>query len=60
MPLVVKDIEPLVNADATAAELGITELISEKVTWFSGSSDERKHNIAPRRLQFLRHRGRAL
>ncbi len=46
VPLVVKDIEPLVNADATAAELGITELISEKVTWFYGSSDERKHNIA--------------
>ena len=46
VPLIVKDIEPLVNANATAAELGITELISEKVTWFYGSSDERKHNIA--------------
>jgi len=46
VPLIVKDIEPLVNANATAEELGITELISEKVTWFYGSSDERKHNIA--------------
>ncbi|MCA9875293.1 MAG: VanW family protein [Anaerolineales bacterium] len=46
VPLIVKDIEPLVNSNATAEELGITELISEKVTWFYGSSDERKHNIA--------------
>ena len=46
VPLIVKDIEPTVHADATAEELGITELISEKVTWFYGSSDERKHNIA--------------
>ncbi len=46
VPLIVKDIEPLVHANATAAELGITELVSEKVTWFYGSSDERKHNIS--------------
>jgi vancomycin resistance protein YoaR len=46
VPLVVKDIAPVVHSNATATELGITELISEKVTWFYGSSDERKHNIA--------------
>ncbi|MBK8985016.1 MAG: VanW family protein [Chloroflexi bacterium] len=46
VPLMVKAIEPLVHSNATAAELGITELVSEKVTWFYGSSDERKHNIA--------------
>ena len=46
VPFIVKEIEPTVNSDATAEELGITELISEKVTWFYGSSDERKHNIA--------------
>lgn len=46
VPLMVKAIEPTVHTGATAEELGITELISEKVTWFYGSSDERKHNIA--------------
>jgi vancomycin resistance protein YoaR len=46
VPLIVKEIEPTVHSGATAEELGITELISEKVTWFYGSSDERKHNIA--------------
>lgn len=46
VPFIVKEIEPTVHAGATAEELGITELISEKVTWFYGSSDERKHNIA--------------
>ena len=46
VPFIIKDIAPTVHSDSTAAELGITELISEKVTWFYGSSDERKHNIA--------------
>lgn len=46
VPLVMKEIVPAVNAGVTAEELGVTELISEKVTWFYGSSDERKHNIA--------------
>ncbi len=46
VPLVVKDIVPAASADATAADLGITELIAENTTWFYGSSDERKHNIA--------------
>jgi vancomycin resistance protein YoaR len=46
VPLVVTDIVPAANANATAADLGITELITENTTWFYGSSDERKHNIA--------------
>ena len=46
IPFVVKDIVPIANANATAADLGITELITETTTWFSGSSDARKHNIA--------------
>ena len=46
VPFVVNDIVPTVNANATAEELGITELISEATTWFYGSSDARKRNIA--------------
>ncbi len=46
VPLVMKAITPLASSDATAVELGITELITETTTWFYGSSDERKHNIA--------------
>lgn len=46
MPFVLQEIVPTVHSGATAAELGITELVSESTTWFYGSSDERKHNIA--------------
>ncbi len=46
VPLILKDISPLAHSGATAAELGITELITETTTWFYGSSDARKHNIA--------------
>ncbi|VAW32136.1 Vancomycin B-type resistance protein VanW, partial [hydrothermal vent metagenome] len=46
IPFVVKEIVPVANSNATAADLGITELITENTTWFSGSSDARKHNIA--------------
>jgi vancomycin resistance protein YoaR len=46
IPFVVKEIVPIANSNATAADLGITELITETTTWFSGSSDARKHNIA--------------
>ena len=46
VPLIVKEIVPVVHSGATAAELGITELITETTTWFYGSSDARKHNIA--------------
>ncbi len=46
VPLVVDEIKPVVHSEATAVELGITELITETTTWFYGSSDARKHNIA--------------
>ena len=46
VPLIVKEITPLAHSGATAVELGITELITETTTWFYGSSDARKHNIA--------------
>ena len=46
VPLILKEIMPVAHSGATAAELGITELITETTTWFYGSSDERKHNIA--------------
>lgn len=46
VPLVINEIVPQVNADSTADSLGITELVAERTTWFYGSTDERKHNIA--------------
>jgi vancomycin resistance protein YoaR len=46
VPFVIKEIVPVVHSNATAEELGITELVAERTTWFYGSSAERKHNIA--------------
>lgn len=46
VPLIVNEITPVAHSGATAVELGITELITETTTWFYGSSDARKHNIA--------------
>ncbi len=46
IPFSFTEIIPIVNADAKAEELGITELINETSTWFYGSSDARKHNIS--------------
>jgi vancomycin resistance protein YoaR len=46
VPFILQEIEPVAHSGATAAELGITELIREQTTWFYGSSDARKHNIA--------------
>ncbi|HEY57342.1 MAG TPA: hypothetical protein G4O04_02165 [Anaerolineae bacterium] len=44
--LVVNRHPPNVADDATAEELGITELVGEHTTYFYGSSAERIHNIA--------------
>lgn len=44
--LAINDLIPTVHSDATAAELGITELLGERTTYFYGSSSNRKHNIA--------------
>jgi vancomycin resistance protein YoaR len=46
VPFIFRENVPTAHAGATAAELGITELVSERTTWFFGSSDNRKHNIA--------------
>jgi vancomycin resistance protein YoaR len=46
VPFIVDEIVPAAHSGATAAELGITELIREQTTWFYGSSDARMHNIA--------------
>ncbi|MFW5943389.1 MAG: VanW family protein [Chloroflexota bacterium] len=53
LPFVVDEIRPTVHSQATAAELGITGLITESTTWFYGSTDERKHNIARAAAQFF-------
>ena len=52
IPFVVNEIVPIANADATAVDLGITELLTETTTWFYGSSDARKHNIATAATNF--------
>ena len=46
IPLAINDLVPTVHADATAAELGITQLVGERTTYFYGSTNNRKHNIA--------------
>lgn len=46
VPLAVNDIVPTVHSEATAADLGIKELIGERTTFFYGSTNNRKHNIA--------------
>ena len=50
---VVDEIVPTVHSNATAEELGITELITQSTTWFYGSTPERKHNIARAAAQFF-------
>ena len=53
VPFAVQEIVPVVHSGATAEELGITELVSEKTTWFYGSTDARKHNIARSAANFF-------
>ena len=53
VPFMFDEIVPLVNTDATAAELGITELITQTTTWFYGSTAARKHNIARSAANFF-------
>lgn len=45
IPLVFKDLPATVSDQASAQELGITELVSEGVTYFKGSPKERVTNI---------------
>jgi vancomycin resistance protein YoaR len=53
IPFVLKEITPTVHAGATAADLGVTELLTQTTTWFYGSSDARKHNIARAAANFF-------
>ena len=53
LPLVLKEILPTVHTNATAQQLGITELVTQTTTWFYGSTPERKHNIARAAAQFF-------
>ena len=52
VPLVFKITPPQVGDDATAAQLGITQLVSQQSTYFVGSSSERVHNITTAGLRF--------
>ena len=45
VPLVLDVIAPAAPDTATAAELGVTQLVSEQSTYFAGSSAERVRNI---------------
>ncbi len=53
VPFMLTEIVPTVHNNATAAELGITELITSTTTWFYGSTDARKHNIARSAANFF-------
>jgi vancomycin resistance protein YoaR len=46
VPLVIEWIKPAVSEEATAEELGITELVAQGQTFFPGSSAVRVHNVA--------------
>lgn len=50
--LVVAEMRPEVDDSATAADLGITELVSSYTSYFRGSSGDRIQNIATAAAQF--------
>jgi vancomycin resistance protein YoaR len=52
VPLAFKITPPQVTDDATAAQLGITQLVSQQSTYFVGSSAERVHNITTAGARF--------
>jgi vancomycin resistance protein YoaR len=45
VPLVFDEVVPTINDNATAAELGITELVVEATTYYYGSTSARQANI---------------
>ncbi len=53
VPFIMQAITPSVHSGVTAGALGITELITETTTWFYGSTDPRKHNIARSAANFF-------
>ena len=52
VPLQVVEQQPAVSSDATAAQLGITQLISEYTSYYYGSSAERIQNIVAASARF--------
>ncbi len=52
IPLVFDTLAPAVPDTATAEELGITELIASATTYFAGSSQERRNNVATAASRF--------
>ncbi|GAB4336926.1 MAG: VanW family protein [Phototrophicales bacterium] len=46
VPMVFDATPPRYHEGITAAELGITELVAEATTYYTGSSENRRHNIA--------------
>ncbi len=46
VPLVFNYTEPRYSSTVTAAELGITELVSEGISYYTGSTESRRQNIA--------------
>ena len=52
VPLVIEWVSPIVNENATGADLGITELVAQAQTNFIGSSQVRVHNVATAAARF--------
>ena len=52
IPLTMVHSQPAVPDDATAASLGITELVSSQITYFRGSGQARMQNIETAGLRF--------
>ena len=52
MNLAINETQPKIPGTTTGAELGITELIHEEVSYFYGSSNERIQNITAAAAQF--------
>ncbi len=52
VPLVFNTLKPQINNDTKAADLGITGLVSDQVTYFTGSGAERINNIRVGAAQF--------
>lgn len=52
VPLAFHYEEPLLHSNVTAAELGITQLVSEATTYYAGSTAARRQNIATAAARF--------
>ena len=46
VPIAFDYTQPRYHSGVTAAELGITQLVTEATTYYTGSEDNRRHNIA--------------